>query len=112
VAWFLRQDPNLAENPVAPQQVWYTSGRSQAPEVAPTSRPTPTPGAQIQPGQSESMVEATATIDPQVLQNSGPMLPAEGLYTENDELLVLAKSIAPAGVLVILIFIFVKARRS
>jgi hypothetical protein len=58
------------------------------------------------------MEEATPTIDPQVLQNAGPRLPAKGLYTENDELLVLAKSIAPAGVLAILIFIFIRARRS
>jgi hypothetical protein len=113
VTWFLRQDPNLAENPVAPQQVWYTSGRSQAPEVAPATRPTPTPGSQIQPGLSgEGIAEATPTIDPQALQNAGPRLPSEGLYTENDELLLLVKSIVPAGVLVILMFIIIRVRRS
>jgi hypothetical protein len=111
--WFVREDPDTGDNSIVPQQVWYTSGRSQAPEVAPTTRPTPTPGSQIQPGQSgQGMEEATPTIDPQVLQNAGPRLPAKGLYTENDELLVLAKSIAPAGVLAILIFIFIRARRS
>jgi hypothetical protein len=55
---------------------------------------------------------ATSTIDPKLLQDSGPQLAPGQIYSENDELLLLAKSLLPALVLIVIVVGFVRARRS
>lgn len=96
--WFVRKDP--WEEVVAPYQVWYAHGQSQAPAETPVPRPSLTPTA-------APVAVSTATPLPTLYPTIAPgssTLPT-GLYTESDELLRLAVALLPLVVLALLVII-------
>jgi len=107
--WFLRQDPFA---PNSPHQVWYASGRSSAPSVIPTARPTPSPTSSTMPVLSrDSDVTPTPEFDPSEWQDSDPPLSSEGLYSEQDDLFLIGISLFPALLLAAMVMIIIRIRR-
>jgi hypothetical protein len=112
-AWFTRElDANGAEI----RHVWYartqtTSPRRQAKPI-PTLEPTVTvtPTAEVQPTSTISPSPTRPIVFPTQSPPPWPGLPT--VYTENDYILVLAFILAPVVILLLILFAYIRLKRS
>jgi hypothetical protein len=113
-AWFLREDPYEATKT---NQVWYAQGQSQAPAQVPTPRPTPTvmptstATPTVLPTPTSKPPTPTPTLDPDLSHVSVPPGATESIYTDMDDVLLLATSLIPAGLIIIIVVVSVRFLR-
>jgi hypothetical protein len=116
VVWHVRDEAHLWDTDHGQYRIWYAHGQSQAPAIAPviwptptatptanamfattpTSAPSPTPSPTLDPGLSRAIIAPDAV---------------GSLYTESDDLMLLAESLIPAALLVAVVMVGVHLRR-
>lgn len=112
VTWFVRNQGNLNDPGETSQyKIWYAHGQSQAPAITPALPPTPTvtPSPTTIP---ELLVTSTPTVDPALKQvSSVPVGAIDSIYTDNDDLLLLAQSLIPTVLILVLVVVGVRVWR-
>jgi hypothetical protein len=105
--WFIRQNPFEVTEP---HQIWYIRGQAQAPEEASIVQPTPTPLATPTPSPTPAP-SPTPTLEPSV--NLTPASPeaTQTIYTEVDDVFLMAQSLLPALLIVIVVVVTVRLWR-
>lgn len=101
VAWFTRPPESEASR----YHIWYSHLRSDAPYRAPP--PTPVPRPTSGPSDLEPLPTPTDTPFPTLVPGTSQV--PEGIYTENDELIILAIGISPL-VLVLIVALLIRLR--
>lgn len=117
VVWFVRDEATLWQSDLAKYKVWYARGSSSAPATAPvawpTPTPTPTPIIQILSTSTPTpkpSPTATPTLDPAVARIAVPDGISGSIYTDNDEVLLLAASLLPAILIIGIVFFVLRQR--
>lgn len=107
--WFIRQD---LFDPSEPHQIWYVHGQSSAPavmpEIQPTATPTLTPAILTTRTPSPtptSLPTPTPTLDPAVKELAVPEGATEAIYTDVDDIILLAQSLMPAAIIIIVVIV-------
>jgi hypothetical protein len=115
--WFLREDMS---KPKAPHQVWYARGLSSAPAVTPipqstlTPTPTSTPKAVVTTTPTPTAAPSPTpplTLDPSLERVTISADTISSIYTDTDDLMLLAKSLIPAALLVVAVVVGIRLRR-
>jgi hypothetical protein len=114
VVWFVRPEAQIW-NGGGDYQIWYARGVSAAPAIGPVAWPTPTvtPTSAIA-ALSTPTPASTATptpiptLDSSLSQLSVPVEATSSIYTDNDEVLLLAKSLIPSLLIVVIVIIGVR----
>lgn len=114
--WFLRAELWQSEIS-APYQVWYAHGQAPAPAETPVPlpTPTPTPSPTPLPPTPTPLVRPSPTpsptLDPALRHLNVPPGTTGAVFTEADDLLLLAKSLAPVVLIIAAIVIAVRLWR-
>ncbi|RMF03733.1 MAG: exo-alpha-sialidase [Chloroflexi bacterium] len=105
--WFTRfTDTNM------PHQIWYARGKINAPQMLPTVTPTVTP-TPVPPTRTPTpTVTPKPTLPPQIVQAAVPGDAVDTIYTENDDLWLLFKSLLPAMALIVVVVVVIRIFRS
>jgi hypothetical protein len=111
--WFVRKDPwgGWDAEAYVPYQVWYAHGQSRAPAETPVVPPTLTPVPPTPTPLAMPTPTAVPTLDPSIAQSSMPPRMIESIYTETDEVIMLAKSLAPVALIIAAVVVGVRIRR-
>jgi hypothetical protein len=110
VVWFVRDEEHIWQSDAGQYRVWYARGLSSAPFVASVAWPAPAP---VTPVVAATPAPATPTPAPPAEPNALPVQPGVGetIYTESDELVVIAKSLLPALVVTALAVVYARRLR-
>lgn len=109
VVWFVRPKAQIWTGG-GDYQIWYARGSSSAPAIAPVEWPTstPTPISAIAVVATPTLASTvtpspTPTLDPSLLQVSIPDGANTSIYSDNDEVLLLAQSLLPAILIIVIV---------
>jgi hypothetical protein len=115
VAWFNRDKAHIYASDGGKYQVWYTHGVTSAPALTAITWPTPTPAPAIVVGTTPTATSlptatptAIPTLDPSLLQVSVPDGANTSIYSDNDEVLLLAQSLLPAILVIVIVVVTVR----
>jgi hypothetical protein len=115
VVWFIRDKANVWSSDTGKYEIWYTRGSSSAPAVAPISWPTPTPTPTSVAAATPTLTPVPTaiptqipTLDPSLTQISAPADVTTSIYSDNDEVLLLAKSLLPAALIIVVVVVTVR----
>jgi hypothetical protein len=110
VVWFVRDETSMFDSDLGSYTVWYAHGASQALPLGPEPFPTATP-----------TVEPTPTV---IIPTPSPTPPdprlgripisrrlGDSIYTENDEVVLMAKALLPAAAVLLLALAWMAWRR-
>jgi hypothetical protein len=118
VVWFVRDEPHIWESEKGEYQIWYAHGTSSAPVAAPAVWPTSTPIPILEvvttpiPVATPTLLPTpTSTLDPGLTQIDIPPGTTDSIYTEMDDLILLAKSLVPAALVIAVVVIGVHVWR-
>jgi hypothetical protein len=112
--WFVRQ---AVFDETEPHQIWYAHGQSSAPVETPIPRPTSNPSPTSMPTTPTPTPvptltpRPTPTLDPDLAKVSVSSEAATSIYTETDELLLLAKSLIPAILIIVVVVVGIRLWR-
>jgi hypothetical protein len=110
--WFTRKQPY--EDEITPYKIWYAHGQSQAPAEQPVTLPTatPIPVPEVTPTPTSTPTPTpTPTLDPDLTQVSIASGATETIYTETDDLLLLAKSLLPVVFMIVVVIFGIRLQR-
>jgi len=108
--WFVRDAAHVWDPDNGRYQIWYARGTSSAPPVTPIARPTSTPVPQQTP--TPTAMALPQSLKPDLNATLPPdSVSAESLTTEMDDLLLLAKSLGPVVLLIVVVAIGVQIRK-
>lgn len=117
VVWFVRDAATIWQSDIAKYKVWYARGSSASPAVTPVPWPTPTPtltpviqNAPTSTPTPRPSPTATPTLDPAIARVVVSDGVAGSIYTDNDEVVMLAASLVPAIVIIGIVFIVLRWR--
>jgi hypothetical protein len=113
VVWYVRSAVNIWNTVDAskPHTVWYAHGVTSSPLLAPVAWPTHTPTPQptavatVAAPARKAGPTPTTTLGPDLLRIDVPQGAADSLYTDVDELILLAKSLAPAAFIIVVVVV-------
>lgn len=92
-------------------QIWYASGQIDAPQMLPTATPTVTP-TPVPPTRVPTLTATPLpTVRPDIAQAALPGDAVETIYTENDDIWLLLKSLLPAVALIVIVVAVVRFSR-
>ncbi len=101
-------EPDQTQENVETNQVWYAYGQALAPAETPVIRPTFTPPPSPLTPTPTPAPTPTPTLSDSVTRLSVPEGSAESIYTEIDDLLLLAKSLLPVALLIVVIIMGIR----
>jgi hypothetical protein len=110
VVWFIRDEEHIFDSDRAEYSVWYSTRTIDSPEIEPVVFPTPTPVPIIQP--TPTLAEPSPTpVDPSISMDPVPEDLATSIYSEFDDMLVMARALIPAAVIILLVIGIIRLRK-
>lgn len=104
VVWFVRDEAHVWDTDRGQYQIWYARGTASAPPVPPIAWPTASPTPQHTP--MPTVMALPQPLKPNLNTTQPPdAVSAELLTTDTDDLLLLAKSLAPVALLIAIVAI-------
>jgi hypothetical protein len=116
VVWFVRDRAHTWDTS-GYYRIWYAHGVAPAPALTPVAWPTHTPTPELGPVKTtptatpRSAPTPTPTLDPAAASLIVPIGTTDAVYTESDELMLLAKSLIPVALIVAAVIVGVRLRR-
>lgn len=115
VVWFLRDEAHVSASDGGKYQVWYAQGRSSVPSVSPIAWPTPTSTPTLE-RDATSVPTPTPmntptpipTLDPSLAQIVVSPEVTQSIYSDADEIFLLAKSLLPVVLITVLVIVGVR----
>ncbi len=116
VVWYVRDKEHLWDTDRGRYSVWYSHGTSSAPAIAPVTWPAPTAAPKIAVAVTSTPTAAptptpTPTLAPDLQRTPMPEGATDVIFTESDDLLLLAKSLIPAALIIAMVVAGVRLRR-
>lgn len=115
IVWFNRDKAHIFSSEGGKYQIWYDHGLAAAPAVAPLAWPTPTPSPTPATATTPTVTPVptttpspTPTLDPSLAQVSIPDGTTTSIYGDNDEVFLLAKSLLPAALIIVVVIVAVR----
>ena len=108
VAWYVRDEDNVWDTEKGDYHVWFTSGQSHAGYNKPQFWPTETPEPTYTETPEPTATVTSSPLPPEMIET--PIIEdiGETTYTENDELLILLRSLFPAVLFLLLLSLIIR----
>jgi hypothetical protein len=115
VVWFNRDAAHINDTEGGQYQVWYNHGTTSAPAIAPMAWPTPTPTPTALALATPTLVPTVAAtptpiaaLAPDLAQLSVPPGATTVIYSDHDEVFLLAKSLLPVALVIVVVVVSVR----
>jgi hypothetical protein len=115
IVWFNRDFAHINDSEGGKYQIWYNHGVASASAVAPISWPTPTPTPTPATIPTPTLIPTVVptpipigTLAPDLAQLAVPLGAKTGIYSDNDDVLVVAVSLLPAILIIMLVIVRVR----
>jgi hypothetical protein len=107
VVWFIRDEPHIFDSENGQYTVWYSHRVSSA------SAATPVPAWPTIPPRAATRIVQVPAASPTPIPAIAPGLPnasTDSLFTETDDLILIAKGLLPAIIVIVLVIVVVRVR--
>lgn len=110
VVWFVRDEAHIFDSDRGQYHVWYSNKTVNAPTIAPGAFPTATPVITVAPSPTPSPPTPTP-VDPNLAMLPVSPHAAASIYSEFDEMVMMAGALVPAALLILLVIALVRLKK-
>ncbi len=111
VVWFVRGQAHIWDSDSSQYKVWYSHVTIQATGLKPNPRPTPAPDIISTPVPTPILLPTPTPISPTLAAALNSPVSNFDIYSEYDDMFMMAKSLLPGLLLLGLVVFFIKGRR-